>query len=83
MVGLDPRTHPEEPAVPRDVRPIVRPLAVLSVAAALIVGACTSPASSAAPTDQMMEHSAAPTDQMMEHSATPSDQMMEHSAAPS
>ena len=69
--------------MPRAAHPIVRPIVVLTFAAALAVGACTSPASSAAPSDQMMEHSAAPTDQMMEHSAAPTDQMMEHSAAPS
>ena len=58
--------------MPRDVRPLFRPLVALAFAATLVVGACTSPASSAAPSDQMMEHSAAPSDQMMEHSAAPS-----------
>jgi hypothetical protein len=46
--------------MPRDARPIVRPLVVLAFAAMLVVGACTSPASSATPSDQMMEHSATP-----------------------
>ncbi len=69
--------------MPRDARLIARPVAVVTFAAALIVGACTSPASSAAPSDEMMEHSAAPSDEMMEHSAAPSDEMMEPSAAPS
>ena len=37
--------------MPRDARPIVRPIVVLAFAAALAIGACTVPASSAAPSD--------------------------------
>jgi hypothetical protein len=58
-------------------------LLIIGAAVAFAGAACTSPAASAAPSDQMMEHSAEPSDQMMEHSAEPSDQMMEHSAEPS
>ena len=56
---------------------------VISALAVVMVGACTSPGSSASPSDQMMESSPSPSDQMMDHSAAPSDEMMDHSAAPS
>ena len=74
-------------------------LGALTLAAALLLAACTngagasvaptSPTSSPmmhespSPTDAMMHESPSPTDAMMHESPSPSDAMVEHSAAPS
>lgn len=62
------------------------PFAVVLAAAGLLA-ACTSPATSpvasVAPSDVMEEPSAAPSDEMMGESPSPSDAMTEPSAAPS
>ena len=66
-------------------RPIdrtARSMLVIALASVLTLAACTGPGASAAPSDEMMDHSAVPSDEMMDHSAVPSDEMMDHSEAP-
>jgi hypothetical protein len=55
-------------------------IAILVAGGALILGACTSPAATAAPaSDEMMDHSPGASDEMMDHSPGASDEMMEES----
>lgn len=57
-------------------------LIALAAATGIAFAACSSPGTTSAPTEAMMEHSPSPSDAMMAHSAAPTDAMMEHSATP-